>query len=173
MKSEYWKLHPELAPKRRKGPEGKTLLTTAEDTKGTRLMLEEMDPTLALKAGTKGKETTLEARVADKEREAFFRMRIQVKTSIARCIVDPGCEKNLVAEELVTRLRLETTHKEPYKLEWCNGKGDMEITRQCKIKFAVTARFIDEVVCEVVPLDVCDVLLGNPYLWDRDAVYHR
>ena len=51
-------------------------------------MLEEMDPTLALMAGTKGKEATLEARVADKEREALFRMRIQVKTSIASCIVD-------------------------------------------------------------------------------------
>ena len=51
MKSECWKLHSELAPKRRKGPEGKTLLTTAEDTEGTRLLLEEMDPTLALMAG--------------------------------------------------------------------------------------------------------------------------
>ena len=40
----------------------------ADDKEETRLVLEEMDPTLALMAGTKGKETTLEARDADKER---------------------------------------------------------------------------------------------------------
>ena len=49
------KLQPELTPKRRKGPEGKTLLTTAEDTEEINLRLEEMDPTLALMVGTKGK----------------------------------------------------------------------------------------------------------------------
>ena len=27
--------------------------------------------------------------------------------------------------------------------------------------------------CDVVPLDVCQVILGNPYLWDRDAIYER
>ena len=59
-----------MAPKRRKGPESKTLLTTAKDTEGTRVVLEEMDPTIALMAGTKGKKTTLEARVVNKEREA-------------------------------------------------------------------------------------------------------
>ncbi|XP_026452221.1 uncharacterized protein LOC113352638 [Papaver somniferum] len=27
--------------------------------------------------------------------------------------------------------------------------------------------------CDVVPLDVCQVVLGSPYLWDRDATLHR
>ncbi len=27
--------------------------------------------------------------------------------------------------------------------------------------------------CDVVPLDVCQVILGNPYLWDRYAIYDR
>jgi hypothetical protein len=31
--------------------------------------------------------------------------------------------------------------------------------------------FKDEVLCDVSPLEVCDVLLGQPYLWKRHVVY--
>ena len=31
--------------------------------------------------------------------------------------------------------------------------------------------FKDEVLCNVAPLEVCDVLLGQPYLWKRHVVY--
>jgi hypothetical protein len=31
--------------------------------------------------------------------------------------------------------------------------------------------FKDEVLCDVSPLDVCDVLLGQPYMWKRHVVY--
>jgi hypothetical protein len=31
--------------------------------------------------------------------------------------------------------------------------------------------FKDEVLCDVVPLEVCDVLLGQPYLWKHHVVY--
>lgn len=26
---------------------------------------------------------------------------------------------------------------------------------------------------DVVPLDICGVILGNPYMWDRDGIYYR
>ena len=31
--------------------------------------------------------------------------------------------------------------------------------------------FKDEVVCDVSPLNVCDVVLGQPYMWRRHVVY--
>jgi hypothetical protein len=31
--------------------------------------------------------------------------------------------------------------------------------------------FKDEVLCDVAPLDVCDILLGQPYMWRHHAVY--
>ena len=30
---------------------------------------------------------------------------------------------------------------------------------------------MDEVLCDVAPLNVCDVLLGQPYLWKQHVVY--
>ncbi|KAM1507546.1 hypothetical protein TB2_016612 [Malus domestica] len=69
---------------------------------------------------------------------------------------------------------LETTpHPKPYPLGWIQKDIDMQITKQCTFKFAITNRYIDEVTCEVVHLDVCQVILGSPYLWDRDAIHYR
>ena len=31
--------------------------------------------------------------------------------------------------------------------------------------------FKDEVLCDVSPLEVYDVLLGQPYMWRRHAIY--
>ena len=30
---------------------------------------------------------------------------------------------------------------------------------------------MDEVLCDISPLEVCDVLLGQPYLWKQHAMY--
>ena len=30
---------------------------------------------------------------------------------------------------------------------------------------------MDEVLCDIAPIDVSDVLLGQPYLWKRHALY--
>lgn len=50
---------------------------------------------------------------------------------------------------------------------------ELKIDRQCKFRFAITSQYIDEVTCEVVPLDICQVIFGSPYLWERDAIYYR
>lgn len=47
------------------------------------------------------------------------------------------------------------------------------VTKQCTLKFAITSDFIDEVTYDGVPLDVCQVTFGGPYLWARDAVLYR
>jgi hypothetical protein len=31
--------------------------------------------------------------------------------------------------------------------------------------------FKDKVLCDVSPLEVCDVLLGQPYMWKHHVVY--
>uniref|UniRef100_A0A6V7QVS8 Uncharacterized protein n=1 Tax=Ananas comosus var. bracteatus TaxID=296719 RepID=A0A6V7QVS8_ANACO len=49
----------------------------------------------------------------------------------------------------------------------------MKIDRQCKVKFVVTGVYIDEMLCEVVPLNICNLIFGSPYLWDRDATFFQ
>ncbi|GKC40543.1 hypothetical protein Tco_1052927, partial [Tanacetum coccineum] len=109
-----------------------------------------------------------------KEKEELFTLKIQVKQELIEAIVDTGSEKNLISSSLVERLGLETTpHPRPYSLGWIKKDVDTQVNRQCKFRFAITNQFIDEVTCEVVPLDICQVIFGSPYLWERDAVYFR
>lgn len=47
------------------------------------------------------------------------------------------------------------------------------MVKQCRFKFAINNNFIDEVEVDVVPFDVCGVILGSPYLYVRDAILRR
>jgi hypothetical protein len=44
------------------------------------------------------------------------------------------------------------------------------VIQQCLFPYDIQP-FKDEVLCDVSPLDVCDVLLGQPYIWKCHDVY--
>eukprot|EP00253_Pinus_taeda_P008325 PITA_08325 len=94
-----------------------------------------------------------------------------VKGSPLRFIVDSGSQKNLISAEVVKRLGLPTTpHPQSYSIGWLHEGRDLKICQQCHLPYSIKP-FTDEVLCDVTPMDVCDVLLGQPYLWRRHAVY--
>jgi hypothetical protein len=64
-------------------------------------------------------------------------------------------------------------HPKPYPLGWICDDDKLQVTRRCKLRFAITANFIDEVELDVIPLDICGIVLGIPYLYDRKAIFHR
>jgi len=47
------------------------------------------------------------------------------------------------------------------------------VTTQCKIKFWFWLAFEDEIELDIVPLDICGIVLGSPYLYDRKAFLYR
>jgi hypothetical protein len=49
----------------------------------------------------------------------------------------------------------------------------LQVTKQCKIKFAITTNFFDKVELDVMPLDICGIDLGSSYLFDRKFVFYR
>jgi hypothetical protein len=75
---------------------------------------------------------------------------------------------------LVENLGLETQdHLQPYPLGWVRKDVELKVRKQCKFKFSINQNYVDEVVAYVVPLDVCGVILGSPYLYVRDAIFRR
>jgi hypothetical protein len=50
---------------------------------------------------------------------------------------------------------------------------EMQVTKQCKIRFVIHENCIDEVQVDVVPLEICGVLLRNPYMYYRKAIFSR
>ena len=61
-------------------------------------------------------------------------------------------------------------HPQPYNIGWLHQGRDLRVHQQCHLPYSIKP-FTDEVLCDVAPLDVCDVLLGQPYLWKRHVVY--
>ena len=87
---------------------------------------------------------------------------------------DSGSQVNLISEAIVKKLGLLTTpHKKPYPLGWLCDKPKLQVTWQCKLKFSFVSAFVDEVELDIVPLDICGIVLGSPYLYDRKAIFYR
>jgi len=94
-----------------------------------------------------------------------------VKGSLLQFIVDNGSQKNLISAEVMKQLGLPTTtHPQPYTIGWLHQGRDLCVSQQCCLPYNINP-FMDEVLCDVAPLEVCDVLLGQPYLWKRHAMY--
>ena len=94
-----------------------------------------------------------------------------VKGTPLHFIVDSGSQKNLISAEVVKQLGLSTTpHLQPYNIGWlCQGQ-DLCINQQCRLPYGIHP-FKDEVVCDISSLNVCDVVLVQPYMWRCHVVY--
>ena len=105
------------------------------------------------------------------EGERLFHSQMWVKGTPLHFIVDSGSQKNLISAEVVKQLGLSTTpHAQPYNIGWLRQGRDLHVNQQCRLSYGIQP-FKDEVLCDVAPLDVCDVLLGQPYMWKHHAVY--
>jgi len=75
---------------------------------------------------------------------------------------------------LVKKLGLGTKpHPKPYPLRWIHDKEKLNVTKQCKVKFVITSKLVDEVELDVIPLDICGMVLRSLNLYDRKAVFFR
>jgi hypothetical protein len=105
------------------------------------------------------------------EVECLFHSKMWVKGSLLQFIIDSGIQKNLILLEVVKQLGfLTTSHPQPYTIGWFHQGQDLRVNQQCHLPYNIKP-FTDEALCDIAPLDVSDVLLGQPYLWKRHAVY--
>jgi hypothetical protein len=47
-----------------------------------------------------------------------------------------------------------------------------QVTKLCNIRYAIASKFFDGVELDVVPLDICGIVLGSPYIFDRKAIFY-
>ena len=105
------------------------------------------------------------------EGECLFHSQMWVKGTPIHFIIDNVSQKNLIPTEVIKKLSmLRTPHPQPYTIGWLRQGSDLHINQQCRLSYNNNS-FKDEVLCDVSPLEVCDVLLGQPYLWKLHAIY--
>ncbi|XP_021731525.1 uncharacterized protein LOC110698413 [Chenopodium quinoa] len=105
------------------------------------------------------------------QRENVFLTKCKVNEDVCDLIVDSGSEANVVSSDLVTKLDLETTrHPTPYKLSWLDKSKSTGVRKQCLVKFQIGS-YVDEILCDVIPMDACHILLGRPWQSDKKSVH--
>jgi hypothetical protein len=105
------------------------------------------------------------------QRNSLFRTSCKTKDRVFKVIIDSGSTDNLVSTEMVEKLELETTaHPNPYKVSWFQKGHQVMVSKQCQVEFKIGG-YKDEILCDVIPMDVCHVLLGRPWQFDRNVIH--
>ena len=88
-------------------------------------------------------------------------------------IINGGSCTNVASTTLVEKLNLPTLkHSRPYKLQWLNDCGEVNVNRQVLVSFLI-GRYKDEVFCNVVPMHAGHILLGRPWQFNRKVNNNR
>jgi hypothetical protein len=105
------------------------------------------------------------------QRNSLFQTTCKTKDRVCKVIMDSGSTNNLVSTEMVEKLELETSvHPSPYKVLWLQKGHQVNVTKQCFVKFKIGG-YKDEILCDVIPMDVCHLLLGRLWQYDRNVVH--
>jgi hypothetical protein len=106
-----------------------------------------------------------------KEGEHLFHSQMWVKGDPLHFIVDSDSQKNLISTEVVKRLDLPMTPQpQLYTIGWLHQGRDLCGNRQCRLPYDLKP-FKDEVLCDISPLEVFNIILGKPYFWKRYVLY--
>ena len=139
------------------------------------------DETKIKTMGLKGKESIYSTSSSESQNETqnekrrikLFHIRVISKHNKIDMLFDSDSQANLISENIIKRLNLEIVpHHKPHSLGWVYDNAQLQVMRKCKLKFAITAKFIDEVELDIVPLDICGIVLGSPYLYEIKAIFH-
>jgi hypothetical protein len=72
---------------------------------------------------------------------------------------------------VVASLGLSTWHfSEPKHVEWLNSCDVLKVTHKVRVPLTV-GDYVDEVECDVLPLEVCGILLGHLWQYDRNVTH--
>ncbi|KAK1609741.1 hypothetical protein QYE76_033414 [Lolium multiflorum] len=89
-----------------------------------------------------------------------------------KVIIDGGSCRNLASKELCAKLKLKyLPHPHPYYIQWLSGNGEMKVNHMVRVDFEI-GPYQDSIDFDVVPMTVCHLLLGRPWLYDR-SVQHN
>ena len=53
-------------------------------------------------------------------------------------------------------------------MQWLNDCGTLRVSNIVTVQFSI-GKYRDQVECDVVPIQACQLLLGRPWLYDRDV----
>jgi hypothetical protein len=91
---------------------------------------------------------------------------------VANLVIDPMSGINVISEEVVRKLGLETKrHPNSYQLEWLMTRNEVRVSKYCQVPFSIGTKYMEQVWCDVVDMTMCHLLLGKPWQDDKAPIY--
>eukprot|EP00253_Pinus_taeda_P033278 PITA_33278 len=105
------------------------------------------------------------------QRKALFRTVCKAQGKCCKMIIDSGSTDNLVSVEMVEKLALKRLkHPTPYRVSWLQKRHQLLVDEQSEVEFQI-GWYKDIIVCDIMPMDVCHILLGRPWQYDRKVTH--
>jgi hypothetical protein len=170
-----WKLHPKKKLKQFDGKGKKKIVAIVQQDIG----FDSGDEGNIRVVGVQGKYSLHASLISNNESHddeqkmyELFHIRVVSKHTKIDTLFDMCSQVNLIYESLVKKTGIETKpYMNPYPLGWVCDKEKLNVTKQCRVIFSISSKLIDEVDLDVVQLDICGIVLGSPYLYDRKIVF--
>ena len=106
------------------------------------------------------------------QRKNIFHSRCTVHEKVCSIIIDGGSCANVVSVSMIEKLGLPTSiHPHPYDVQWLNRHKGLRVTSRCLISFSIGKNYQDKLWFDVLPMDVCHLILGRPWLYDRKVMH--
>eukprot|EP00268_Persea_americana_P063794 TRINITY_DN8317_c0_g2_i3.p1 TRINITY_DN8317_c0_g2~~TRINITY_DN8317_c0_g2_i3.p1 ORF type:complete len:266 (-),score=31.05 TRINITY_DN8317_c0_g2_i3:32-745(-) len=103
-------------------------------------------------------------------RKNIFRSTGTIHGQHCTVVVDSGSCENLISQSLVDRLHLKVyKHNRPYFVKWLMKGDQAHVRHTCKVTFAIGTDYKDTVWCDVLPMNSGDILLGRPWMYDKNG----
>ena len=105
------------------------------------------------------------------QRKDLFRTMCKIKGKCCKMVIESGSTRNLVSTEMVEKLNLnKIKHPIPYKVSWLHRGHQILASEQCEVDLQI-GTYKDKIICDIMPMDVCHVILGRPWQYDRKVVH--
>ena len=103
------------------------------------------------------------------QRHQLFWTRCTINNKLFELIIDSDSYKNIISRAAVRVLKLPVEkHLNPYTIRWIKAAENIEVKERCKVHFSIR-KYQDEVYCDVIDMDVCQLLFGRPWQYDLDV----
>lgn len=61
-------------------------------------------------------------------------------------------------------------HPNLYRVSWLQKGHQLLVNEQSEVEFQI-GRYKDKIICDIMPMDVCHILLGRPWKYDRKVTH--
>ncbi|PKA47968.1 hypothetical protein AXF42_Ash016315 [Apostasia shenzhenica] len=107
----------------------------------------------------------------DWRRIAIFHMYFKCGDIHCKLIINSDSCMNVLATSVIARMKLKTeAHHQPYKVAWVN-ETMIPVTQRCLVPIQL-GTYSKKIWCDVLLMNIANVLLGRPWIYDRDMIHY-